>query len=357
MDSLLKKQICKHPDVFMRLAAVEKEETKNFRTNVTVLVGIPGSGKSTWAHEQLEKDPTLLVLSSDEIRKEMFGSSDEQGRNVELFEEIFKRAKEAVSNKTSIILDATNISRKRRTHFLSQFKNDVYKKAVYFSIDPFEATSRTFERTRSVSSEVINSMYKRLNIPVKGEGFDEVEIIHVLDKQNTCLVDFDIRDFIQPDMSHGELFKMLSLHDLDFQKMIDQAQDSTYHPFSMSRHTYHVYQFILDRYEGPHKLELATAALFHDIGKVQTKNFTRFDGTPSKYANYRGHENVSAQMVHEVLRGEAYEGINVNLVSTLCQFHMLLHDENYKHKKLIKLVGQEAYELLLILNQADSAGK
>ena len=41
---------------------------------LTITIGISGSGKSTWAHEQWSKDPKNTVLiSRDKIRELLFG--------------------------------------------------------------------------------------------------------------------------------------------------------------------------------------------------------------------------------------------------------------------------------------------
>ena len=57
-----------------------------------MLVGLPGSGKSTYAKRYKEENSTeeVEILSSDTLRKEMFGYLC-QDRNQELFSEMFKR--------------------------------------------------------------------------------------------------------------------------------------------------------------------------------------------------------------------------------------------------------------------------
>ncbi|MFA5422183.1 MAG: AAA family ATPase, partial [Bacilli bacterium] len=42
-----------------------------------VLSGIPGSGKSTYAHEYAFKHGDVAIVASDQIRLELFGRADD----------------------------------------------------------------------------------------------------------------------------------------------------------------------------------------------------------------------------------------------------------------------------------------
>lgn len=94
-------------------------------TIVKVLVGVAGVGKSTYI--QKVKTEKSLVLSSDELRIELFGSL-EAGNQPEAIPVVFKvlheRMKEALLSKQydTIFYDATNLSRKLRKGFYEQFK-------------------------------------------------------------------------------------------------------------------------------------------------------------------------------------------------------------------------------------------
>ena len=51
-----------------------------------ILIGLPGSGKSTWA--AMQKD--CIVLSSDEYREKLFGDATDQAHNAEVFNALRK---------------------------------------------------------------------------------------------------------------------------------------------------------------------------------------------------------------------------------------------------------------------------
>lgn len=46
-----------------------------------MLVGLPASGKSTWAKEYSETHPDYIVHSSDKLREEMYGDNYDDADN------------------------------------------------------------------------------------------------------------------------------------------------------------------------------------------------------------------------------------------------------------------------------------
>ena len=46
-----------------------------------MLIGLPASGKSTFANTILRYSPTVEYISSDAIRKELYGSEEAQWRS------------------------------------------------------------------------------------------------------------------------------------------------------------------------------------------------------------------------------------------------------------------------------------
>ena len=78
-----------------------------------MLVGLPGSGKSTISNELNGE-----VFSSDALRKELWGDENTQGDNTLLFNELHKRIEKGLKEGKNCIYDATNINAKKRIQFL-----------------------------------------------------------------------------------------------------------------------------------------------------------------------------------------------------------------------------------------------
>lgn len=321
-----------------------------------MLVGLPGSGKSTLA-EELRATKKYIHLSSDNIRQELTGDVNNQDENRRIFEVMNERAMELLKSGQHVIYDATNVHRKRRKHLITQVFKASKKKAYYLNEHIDGVKSRNQQRSRVVKEESINRMYKSVHIPVENEGWDEVVYVSAKERQLNEHKEACEKLFIQH-LPHDELFSELARYIPDFNAIIDLPQDSKYHSFSVSRHTYYVYKYIQEHYSGPNKLVLLWAALFHDLGKGTCKSFVNYKGEETKYASFIGHDYVSSQLAAYWLTMLGYEDELVKHVSALTQFHMYPMDiGDKKLKELNELLGAELFHQLMILHEADIQAK
>lgn len=88
--------------------------------NLTLPIGIAGSGKSTWI-KSLPKD-TYTIISPDEIRRNLTGSISDQSKNIEVFKETDKQVIEAIKEGKQVVLDATNTRTDFRRSFLQTLR-------------------------------------------------------------------------------------------------------------------------------------------------------------------------------------------------------------------------------------------
>lgn len=148
-----------------------------------MLIGVPGSGKSTWvAGQPWSKD--CSVVSSDRYIDE------EAERLGKTYNEIFKdyvgiatrlmdnHVLVAQANGKDIIWDQTNTSAKSRKAKLA--KLPAYEKtAVFFKTPPVEElTKRLASRPgKNIPWDVMTSMIKNLEFPTTEEGFSEIQVI------------------------------------------------------------------------------------------------------------------------------------------------------------------------------------
>jgi predicted kinase len=113
-------------------------------------VGIPGSGKSTWAREVL---PDAAVVSSDEIRKEFFGSlvaaHDEETKarnNAAVFLEFHRRIVVNLADGFDVLADATNLNHEARTKLRTIAGLVGARTHVLFFKNIVQAVERNFAR-------------------------------------------------------------------------------------------------------------------------------------------------------------------------------------------------------------------
>lgn len=330
-----------------------------------MMVGIAGTGKSTFAKQLKDDREDIVVISSDYIREKMF--NNDQSKNVEVFNEVGNQVRGALKNGKHVIMDATNINRKRRIAFLNTLPKNIEKIAIYISNDLETVIEQNFKRKKSVPIDVINRMYKNMQIPIMSEGWNDIYIEYgnnIYNKELPLQVCEAIKAEVLFNRSEDNLIRELSLFIEDFIEMIDLPQDNLHHTFSVSRHTYYVYKNILDTFKDDEKftqddkLKLLWTALLHDIGKPFCKNFYNHKGEKTIYANFIGHENVSSQIAVNVLKTLGYSEDFIKDVYTLIQYHMSLLNANEKTENKVKnQIGDYLYNLLKIHVLADELAK
>ncbi len=148
-----------------------------------VLVGVPGSGKSTWINSFLAKtDKEYVIISSDDIldniaREKNVSYDVAWSRHVGFAQKESKaNFRKAVESRSNIIYDQTNVARSKRMSILSQLPIEYKKIAVVFDTDDKVVEQRIKDRQavtgKTIPPQVLKDMYKRWDEPNKAEGFD-----------------------------------------------------------------------------------------------------------------------------------------------------------------------------------------
>jgi predicted kinase len=144
------------------------------------LIGVPGSGKSTWVSEQ-EWANECVVVSTDEFVEdyaqecgqtysEVF--ADYMPKAVELMAAKVVRAREAGKD---IIWDQTSTTVKSRTRKFNMLPNYEHIAVVFKTPEHKELMCRLFNRPgKEIPEHVIASMIASWEDPTKEEGFKEI---------------------------------------------------------------------------------------------------------------------------------------------------------------------------------------
>ena len=142
-----------------------------------MMVGVPGSGKTTYARQI----PNATVLSSDDIRAEIGADGGDKKMHKQVFDILHERTKEALSAGNDVVYNATNLRHTRRAELLNEVKGLAgHKVCVYFAIPLEQALSQNADRDTPVPEKVIKRMNLELCEPRIDEGWDEIKVIRSL---------------------------------------------------------------------------------------------------------------------------------------------------------------------------------
>lgn len=145
-----------------------------------MMVGLPGSGKSTYVRKLRHPDD-YVVLSTDKYIDEMATINNKTYN--EVWQTYIKSAQEnmkedlqhALRWEYNIVHDQLNLSFKTRTRILTQIPNTYYKICVNVTCGTEEWQKRLTNRPGKVISEqILVQMSSRYNCPHTLEGFDKV---------------------------------------------------------------------------------------------------------------------------------------------------------------------------------------
>jgi len=127
--------------------------------NLILLIGLSGSGKSTWIKNNKSKWINTIVICPDEIRKELTGNVSDQSKNKEVFELTKMLTIYNLKKGNNVVLDATNLD----TVYRIPFVNDVNKEVKFNKISLVFYVSKE-EAKQRIKKDIENNI-DRANVP------------------------------------------------------------------------------------------------------------------------------------------------------------------------------------------------
>ena len=145
-----------------------------------MLIGVPGSGKSTWITKQGFED--VIIASSDAYIETVAAKAGKT------YDQMFSQAigyaqkfcdsqvQMAINLDKTLIWDQTNTVAKHRKIKLGRLPKEWLKIGVFFPTpDAAELQRRLDSRIgKNIPKNVMDSMIQNLEIPQLSEGFDEI---------------------------------------------------------------------------------------------------------------------------------------------------------------------------------------
>lgn len=241
---------------------------------ITILVGVPGSGKSTFAKRMLEVFKDAVVLSSDSIRERIYGDANCQDNPAKVFSIMQEEAIMALNKGLDVVYDATSITRKSRASILDRVPKHVTKNCVIVWAPVDVCIERDAKRDRTVGPDVIHKMLRRFEAPFYDEGFDNIDVY--------------ISDAGHDYQAYYE--RLIS--------SLDIPHDNPHHSADIKEHCRLCGVGLVDK---PVPDVVVNAGFLHDIGKPVTKTFKNNKGEVTPVAHYYGHQSAGAWLSYGII--------------------------------------------------------
>lgn len=264
-----------------------------------IMIGIPGSGKSTFASEVF-KDKAEIV-STDALREELLGDASNQSYGDEIFKEAYKRIADNISKNKDVCFDATNInrkSRKRLFEFLRSKKLNPEISAIVMNTPIaqclYNDCYREMKGERFVGKEVIHKFISKFQLPEFSEGFNSI--------------------FLSPhDFTNDYKEYVKELENLDLYLLNTEPHNNPHHEEPINAHMFMAEDYVRRNY--PKEKLLITAARYHDIGKYLSKQ------EKEHITHYYNHENYGAYMWLSSIECQYRNSFEKRLIAFLIQEH------------------------------------
>lgn len=145
---------------------------------IIICIGIPASGKTSWAKEFVRKNSNWVRVNRDDFRLMLKNAQVCEPKLEDLITELSDAVVEkSLMKKLNVIIDNTNVKLKYIKELIEKFKYSADIDFRVFDISLDKAIERDKEREMKVGEGVIKKMYENYKIVIDSFGFQPVNKI------------------------------------------------------------------------------------------------------------------------------------------------------------------------------------
>ncbi len=102
---------------------------------ILLLVGIPASGKTTYALNFINRNENYVRVNKDDLRKSFFGSAVVDDKSEKIIETIQNSIIEnSIASRKNVIVDNTNLSKEKIEILINRFRDRADIELMFFHI-------------------------------------------------------------------------------------------------------------------------------------------------------------------------------------------------------------------------------
>lgn len=154
-------------------------------SKLIVMSGPAGSGKSTWAENYAKENLNTLILSTDNLRLELFHTQYPDGKSEKIIRNtIIQRAIDASKQNVNVIVDSAVVKNKSILKWYRQLHQYFSETELVIIDTPLEMCLKQNQmRERHVPEEVIKEMYS-FKEPLNDEILNSFNNINIINNLN-----------------------------------------------------------------------------------------------------------------------------------------------------------------------------
>jgi len=145
---------------------------------ILILIGIPASGKSTWALDYVLRNDNYVRVNRDDFRVMLKNSQACENKIEDMITELVENTIESsLMKRLNVIVDNTNLKVKYLDAIIERFKYQADIDFRVFDVSLSKALERNKERSMKVNEGVIKKMYESYRVLLDSFDFQPIKKI------------------------------------------------------------------------------------------------------------------------------------------------------------------------------------